>query len=72
MTPQILIVDDDLSIRDTMYDFIKISGYEPMVAASAEEALALLANTSVDVVVTDILLPGMDGLELTDKIRAVK
>ena len=71
MTPQILIVDDDLSIRDTMYDFIKISGYEPMVAASAEEALALLANSSVDVVVTDILLPGMDGLEVLEKIKEI-
>lgn len=69
MAPHILIVDDDLSIRDTMYEFIQLSGYEAYVAASAEEALGMLSGTPVDVVITDILLPGMDGLELTDQIK---
>jgi CheY-like chemotaxis protein len=69
MAPHILIVDDDLSIRDTMHEFIQTSGYEASVASSAEEALDLLSVNTLEVVITDIMLPGMDGLELTDRIK---
>ncbi len=69
MAPHILIVDDDLSIRDTMYEFIEMAGYEASVAASAEEALDVLSINSFEVVITDIMLPGIDGLELTDRIK---
>ena len=69
MTPHILIVDDDLSIRDAMHEFVEISGYEASVASSAEEALEVLSGNVVEIVITDILLPGMDGLALTDRIK---
>lgn len=69
MTPHILIVDDDLSIRDAMHEFVEISGYEASVASSAEEALEVLSGNLVEIVITDILLPGMDGLALTDRIK---
>jgi two-component system cell cycle response regulator len=69
MAPSILIVDDDLSIRDTVHEFIQMSGYDACVAASAEEALGVLSGTPIEVVITDIMLPGMDGLELTDRIK---
>ena len=69
MTPHILIVDDDLSIRDAMYEFVEISGYEASVASSAEEAMEVLSENVVEIVITDILLPGMDGLALTDRIK---
>jgi diguanylate cyclase (GGDEF)-like protein len=69
MTPHILIVDDDLTIRDAMHEFVKISGYEASVASSAEEALEVLSANIIEVVITDILLPGMDGLVLTDRIK---
>lgn len=69
MAPRILIVDDDLSIRDTMQEFIETSGYEASVASSAEEALDMLSVSTLEVVITDIMLPGMDGLELTDRIK---
>ena len=69
MTAHILIVDDDLSIRDAMHEFIKMSGYVSTVASSAEEALDVLTTNSVEVVITDIMLPGMDGLALTDRIK---
>ena len=70
MAPHILIVDDDLSIRDAMHEFIVMSGYESSVASSAEEALDVLTDNSVEVVITDIMLPGMDGLALTDQIKS--
>ena len=66
---RILIVDDDAGIRDTMHEFIGMSGYEATAAASAEDALDILTAKDADVVITDISLPGMDGLELTDRIK---
>jgi len=70
MAPHILIVDDDLSIRDSMHEFVMLSGFEASVAASAEEAVDALADDTISVVITDIMLPGMDGLELTDWIKS--
>lgn len=65
----ILIVDDDHAIRESMHEFVQIAGYAAHATASAEDALELLKSNSIDVVITDIMLPGMDGLELTDRIR---
>ena len=64
-----LIVDDDAAIRESMNEFVDMSGYQSVTAVSAEEALSKLAEARVDVVITDIMLPGMDGLELTDRIK---
>ncbi len=69
METHILIVDDDIAIRDSMNEFVEISGFQSTMAASAEDALAILEKEKVDVVITDIMLPGMDGLELTDQIK---
>ena len=52
-----------------MQEFVTVSGFATITAASAEEALDLLQERQVDVVITDIMLPGMDGLELTDVIK---
>jgi diguanylate cyclase (GGDEF)-like protein len=68
MDNKILIVDDDDAVRDSMREFIEISGYYTFSAASAEEALEILRTNAIQVVITDIMLGGMDGLELTDKI----
>ncbi|MFH1982479.1 MAG: diguanylate cyclase [Pseudomonadota bacterium] len=65
----ILIVDDDDAIRDSMNEFIRRSGFNAFSAASAEEALELLHKEEIHVVITDIILPGKDGLELTDIIK---
>jgi two-component system, cell cycle response regulator len=65
----ILIVDDDHAIRESMHEFVQMAGYAAYATASAEDALHLLKSNSIDVVITDIMLPGMDGLELTDRIR---
>ncbi len=67
---RILIVDDDDAIRDSMQEFIERSGYTAFSAGSAEEAMELLAKEEVHVTITDIILPGRDGLELTDYIKS--
>lgn len=69
MDAHILIVDDDAAIRDSMDEFVQMAGYTSITAATAEDAIDMLATNSVDVVITDIMLPGMDGLELTDRIK---
>lgn len=69
MEIHILIVDDDESIRDSMHEFIQLSGFRSSIAGSAEEALKILKENRIQVVITDILLPGMDGLALTDTIK---
>jgi diguanylate cyclase (GGDEF)-like protein len=66
---EILIVDDEEGLRLSMQEFVTMSGFKTYMAASAEEALAMLDERQVDVVITDIILPGMDGLELTDAIK---
>ena len=65
----ILIVDDDAAIRDSLHEFIMISGYTTFKAASSEEAIELLNDQFVHVVITDIILPGMDGLDLTEHVK---
>ena len=69
MGEQILIVDDDAAIRDSMLEFIQRSGYDAQTVSSAEEAIELLKSTRVDLVITDIILPGQNGLQLTDLIK---
>ena len=65
----ILIVDDDLSIRNTMQEYINNAGFASQTASTAEEALELIRNNKYAVVITDIRLPGMGGLELTKVIK---
>ena len=69
MDERILIVEDDVGIRNMMQEFISKSGYKAFTASSAEEALELLKSNRVNVVLTDIILPGKDGLELTELIK---
>ncbi|MBL7180618.1 MAG: diguanylate cyclase [Pseudomonadota bacterium] len=69
MADHILIVDDDAAIRDSMQQFMERSGFNTFTASSAEETLQLLKTNSVEVIITDIILPGKDGLMLTDAVK---
>lgn len=65
----ILIVDDDTSIRDSLKEFLSLLGYNVECAGNAEEAMASIRMVSYDVIITDYIMPGMNGLELVKKIR---
>lgn len=66
---QILIVDDDRHVRRYLCALLKDAGYCPHPAASASEALEIMENIPVDLVVLDIMMPGMDGYEFTALLR---
>ena len=65
----ILIVDDDDKIRNLLKDFLTENSFLISTAADAMEALEKLNSLSFDLIIIDIMMPGMDGYELTKKIR---
>lgn len=69
---RVLVIDDDPVVGKSIDRVLTPKGYAVIAAASGEEALARLANESYDVVYTDIRMPGMDGLEVARRIKAVR
>ncbi len=67
--PRLLIVDDELLIRDLLYDYFAARDFDIAVADCGQKALSLLAESEFDAVILDVKMPGMDGLQLTNKIR---
>ncbi len=67
----LLIVDDERAIRDACEAIAKTMGITTMSAASASEGLAVLERVPVDIVLTDLRMPGMNGLEFLDALRSV-
>ena len=66
----ILVVDDELLIRDLLYDFLSGRGWQVQVVDSAEKAMENCTKVKYDIVLTDIKLPDMNGLELTQELKA--
>jgi two-component system response regulator AtoC len=66
---RVLVVDDEENIRLVLRTLLRRNGYEVEVAASAEEALERLAAFAPDVVLTDVRMPGMNGLDLIGELR---
>jgi len=65
----ILIVDDEEIIRTTFQEFLKKIGYVPRVASDASEALMMLNKHSFDLVIADIMMPGMDGIQFMQESK---
>jgi len=70
MTPTIMVVDDDPDFRELVAEILAAEGYLVRQAASAEKALDALTAGPVHLVLTDQRMPGLDGLELTRRVRA--
>jgi len=66
---RILVVDDERQIRRSLQVNLEARGYAVSTVEDAEQALQAVANKIPDVIVLDLLLPGMDGMELTRRIR---
>jgi two-component system chemotaxis sensor kinase CheA len=65
----VLVVDDTMTVRELQRSILERAGFGVSTAADGQEALARLAERPVDLVLTDIEMPRMDGLELTAAIR---
>ncbi|WP_261857890.1 sigma-54-dependent transcriptional regulator [Photobacterium sanguinicancri] len=68
-TSRVLVVEDDEGLREALVDTLALAGYQWIEADSAEQALLLLKSESVDIVVSDVQMAGMDGLGLLRNIK---
>jgi diguanylate cyclase (GGDEF)-like protein len=67
--PRILIIDDDTGLRKTLSDILKVKGYDSLVAGNGADGLTLLTEQAVDLVLIDLGLPDMSGLEVLDRVK---
>jgi len=67
----ILVVDDEFSVRDSLYNWFKNEGYRAETAENGSEALRKLQDSLWDIVLLDIKMPGMDGMELQKHIKKI-
>jgi len=67
--PRLLVVDDERAVRSALRVNLAKAGYEVVLAASAEEALALLVSRPPDLVLTDVMMPGLSGHELLARLQ---
>ena len=68
---RVLLVEDDDDNRELMGEVLSASGYEVLPAANGQDGLKMLSEHSVDVVVTDVGMPGMGGLEMAKAAKAI-
>ena len=68
-TSRILVVEDDAGLREALIDTILLAGYQCIAADSGEQALLMLKEQSVDLVVSDVQMGGMSGLDLLKSIK---
>ena len=66
---RLLIVDDDLDVRSAHARFLRVEGFEVSVASDATSAIGRLSEEAFDLMITDLKMPGSDGLELTQWVR---
>ena len=70
--PHLLVVDDDTRIRTLLKQFLAENGYRVTVAGNAPEARRKLAGLDFDLIVLDVMMPGENGVQLTESLRAEK
>ncbi|MGB5984966.1 MAG: response regulator, partial [Desulfobacterales bacterium] len=67
---RILVVDDELVVRDSLKEWLEVEGFSVEMAASGSEALERLAGSPAQLMLADIKMPGMDGVQLLEKAKA--
>lgn len=69
MSKKILIADDDNRVNELLQDIYEMEGYEVLTAYDGEEALAILEKEQVDLLVLDVMMPGLNGWEVLDYVK---
>jgi len=72
MAERILVVDDDIGVREALSEFLISLGYVVVAVENGEDALAEFGKSEFDVVMADLIMPNMDGMELLRRIRDIK
>src|SRR3989339_1246468 len=70
MKPRVLVVDDDGDILETIQEHLVNCGYKVAITTSASMALSMLKESDFDVVVTDLVMPGINGIEFSRMVHA--
>jgi len=70
MGDKVLVVDDEWGIRDMLSRFLTEEGYEVILAANGEEAIKLAERENPQVILLDIMMPGIDGIETCKRLKA--
>jgi DNA-binding response OmpR family regulator len=69
MNARVLVVEDDLTVAEVVVDYLRHAGMEPRHVADGQAALSLAGEWQPDLVVLDLMLPGIDGLEVCRRLR---
>ena len=69
MQERILVIDDERSVADTMAEILSYAGYAAVAAHSAEEGLAEIRAQEPALMISDVIMPGMNGVELSIQVR---
>jgi two-component system, OmpR family, response regulator MprA len=70
--PRVLVVDDDKAVRESLRRSLEFNGYDVALATDGAEALAGIGATDPDVVIMDVMMPRLDGIETTRALRSAK
>lgn len=70
MEHTVLLVEDEVGTQDALATLLRMDGWQVLTAYDGAEALALLEQQTPDVIVTDYMMPNVDGLDLVEQIRA--
>ena len=71
MSKKVFIIDNEIGICDALQSVLSIEGYQVFSALSGEEALKRLVEVAPDLVVVDVMMPGINGYEVCKKIRSM-
>ena len=70
-TTEILVVDDESIVRESLHDWLDSVGYKVITAESAEEALRIIQRKKIKIMLADLIMPGMNGIELMKRAREI-
>ena len=70
MSQKILLIEDDQRLAEMVQDYLGEAGFDVVISGSGEDGLTRLAKGDIDAIILDLMLPGMDGLEVCQNVRA--